>query len=197
VMLRKLAEHRVRSYANTAVVDELQQMKVPATFFLAAKWIQAYPALTRRLAADPSFELASHSWAHEGFRPRCYGLATMPTSAMAADVERSFQVLDEYTDRSTRYFRFPGGCYDAAALRAIAPAGCTVVQYDVASGDAFGTSPEAIVRTTLGRARSGSIVVLHITEANSPFTDEALPTIVTRLRGRGYEFVTLTDLLHG
>jgi peptidoglycan/xylan/chitin deacetylase (PgdA/CDA1 family) len=195
-MLRKLAAGQ-KSYANKAVIDQLQRMKVPATFFLAGKWVQAYPELTKRLAADPSFEIASHSWSHEGFRPGCYDLGTLKTTAMAADVVKSFEVIDQYTDNATRYFRFPGGCYDQAALRAIAPAGCTVVQYDVASGDAFGKSPEAIAESTVAKSRSGSIVVLHITEANSPYTDEALPTIVTKLRARGYELVTLTDLLRG
>jgi peptidoglycan/xylan/chitin deacetylase (PgdA/CDA1 family) len=194
-MLHKIASQHT-DYANDQVIDELQQLKVPATFFLAAKWIQAYPDLTRRIAADPAFELGSHSYAHAGFRPKCYGLASLPPAQMAADVRRSFEVLDEYSSRATRYFRFPGGCYDATALRAIAPVGCTVVQYDVPSGDAFATSATAIERTTLAHVRNGSIVVLHITQANAEFTDEALPRIVATLRARGYDLVTLTDLLH-
>ncbi len=194
-MLRRLTTGQVRTYANPTVVDELQQLKVPATFFLAGKWIQAYPALTRRIAADPSFELASHSWAHEGFRSHCYTLGTIPADDMAADVERSFQILQQYTDEPTRYFRFPGGCYDKAALTAIAPVGCTVVEYDDVSGDAFGTSTDKIIRSTLGQARPGSIIVLHITGSNAPRTGEALPAIVRGLRKKGYELVTLGDLL--
>lgn len=193
-MVRKISTAHT-DYANEKVIAQLQQLQVPATMFLAAKWIQAYPDLTRRMAADPNFELASHSWAHAGFRPRCYGLDTLTAPQMAPDVDSSFEILDQYSPRATRYFRFPGGCYDKAALRAIAPSGCTVVQYDVPSGDAFGTSPKAIINTTLSKATNGSIVVLHITEANSPYTDEALPTIVKTLRARGFELVTLSDLL--
>jgi peptidoglycan/xylan/chitin deacetylase (PgdA/CDA1 family) len=195
-MVRRIATAHT-DYANEKVVAELQQLNVPATFFLASKWIEAYPALTRQIVADQRFEVASHSWAHAGFRPRCYGLDTLRPDQMAADVEKSFDVLDRYAPNATRYFRFPGGCYDQTALEAIAPVGCTVIQYDVASGDAFGTSPRAIIDTTLSRSQSGSIVVLHITEANAPFTDEALPTIVKTLRARGYELVTLSDLLAG
>jgi peptidoglycan/xylan/chitin deacetylase (PgdA/CDA1 family) len=194
-MLRRLADRTVKSYANTAVVDELQKSHTPATFFLAGKWVEAYPALTRRIGADPEFEVASHSWAHEGFRGRCYGLGTVARADMAADVERSFQVLGRYDPRPTRYFRFPGGCYDAAALDAIAPVGCTVVEYDDVSGDAFGDNPARITADTVRHARPGSIVVLHITEANAPETAIALPAIVKRLRGEGYRLVTLGDLL--
>jgi peptidoglycan/xylan/chitin deacetylase (PgdA/CDA1 family) len=194
-MLQRLATGKVKSYANTAVVDELQKSHTPATFFLAGKWVQAYPRLTRRIAADPEFQVASHSWAHEGFRGKCYGLGTVERADMAADVERSFQVLGQYTDHATRYFRFPGGCYDAAALDAIAPAGCTVVEYDDVSGDAFGNDPARITADTVKNAKPGSIVVLHITEANAPETAIALPAIIKRLRGEGYRLVTLGDLL--
>ena len=194
-MLRRLAAGSVRSYANTAVVDELQRTHTPATFFLAGKWIEAYPQLTRRLAADPDFELASHSWAHEGFRSSCYGLGTIARTDMAADVERSFQVLARYTDHPTRYFRFPGGCYDQTALTAIAPAGCTAVEYDDVSGDAFSENPKRIADDTVAHVRPGSIVVLHITEANAPQTAKALPQIITRLHAAGYQLVTLSTLL--
>jgi peptidoglycan/xylan/chitin deacetylase (PgdA/CDA1 family) len=194
-MLRRLAAHSVRSYANAGVVDELQRTHTPATFFLAAKWIEAYPELTRRLAGDPDFELASHSWAHEGFKSPCYGLGTIARADMAADVERSFQVLARYTDRPTRYFRFPGGCYDAAALAAIAPVGCTAVEYDDVSGDAFGNNASRIAADTVRQAKAGSIVVLHITEANAPETAKALPQIIAQLRGGGYQLVTLSALL--
>jgi peptidoglycan/xylan/chitin deacetylase (PgdA/CDA1 family) len=194
-MLRRLANGSVRSYANVAVVDELQRTHTPATFFLAGKWVEAYPQLTRRLAADPDFELASHSWAHEGFHAPCYGLGTIARAGMAADVERSFQVLARYTPRPTRYFRFPGGCYDAAALDALAPVGCTAVEYDDVSGDAFGNNPERIADDTVRQAKPGSIVVLHITEANAPETAKALPQIISRLRDGGYQLVTLSALL--
>jgi peptidoglycan/xylan/chitin deacetylase (PgdA/CDA1 family) len=136
VMLHRLDTGQVASYANDQVIDELEARGVPATFFLSGLWVQHYPDLTRRIAADPHFELASHSYSRRGFTAKCYGLDPIPTDAeMVADVERSFAVLD--IGHQTRYFRFPGGCYDQAALAAIAPAHAVVVQYDDVGGDAF------------------------------------------------------------
>jgi peptidoglycan/xylan/chitin deacetylase (PgdA/CDA1 family) len=194
-MLRWLNTGKIKSYANAGVIDELQRSHTPATFFLAGKWVERYPELTRRIAVDPSFELASHSYAHIGFATRCYGLGVLPTKQMAADVERSFQVLAPFGGRQTRYFRFPGGCYDTRALRAIAPTRCTVVEYDIVSNDPFNNDPTAIANNVLRNAHNGGIVVLHITEANAPRTADALPTIITVLRARGYQLVTLSELL--
>jgi peptidoglycan/xylan/chitin deacetylase (PgdA/CDA1 family) len=194
-MLRRLDTGQVASYANTAVVDELAARHVPATFFLAGKWVERYPDLTRRIAADPDFELASHSYAHLGFTAHCYTLGTLPATDMAADVEHSFAVLAPFGGHQTRYFRFPGGCYDAAALRAVAPAHATVVQYDDVGGDPFTNDTAAITARVLRQAHDGAIVVLHITQANAPRTADALPAVIDGLQARGYRLVTLSDLL--
>jgi peptidoglycan/xylan/chitin deacetylase (PgdA/CDA1 family) len=194
-MLHRLDTGQVDSYANTAVVDELEARHVPATFFLSGKWVQRYPGLTRRVAADPAFELASHSYAHLGFTAHCYTLGSLPTAEMAADVEHSFDVLAPFGGHQTRYFRFPGGCYDAAALRAVAPAHATVVQYDDVGGDPFSEDAAAITARVLRQAHDGGIVVLHITKANAPKTADALPGVIDGLEARGYRLVTLSDLL--
>ena len=196
-MLRSLDSGKVKSYANVAVIDELQRSRTPATFFLAGKWVERYPALTRRIATEPIFELASHSYAHIGFTDRCYHLGKLPVDQMAADVEHSFRVLAPFGGRQTGYFRFPGGCYDSTALRAIAPTHCTVIQYDIVGGDPFNNDPNAIANNVLRHAHNGGIVVLHITQANAPRTADALPAIITGLRDRGYRLVTLSDLLLG
>jgi peptidoglycan/xylan/chitin deacetylase (PgdA/CDA1 family) len=71
VMLRRLDSGQVDSYANIPVIDELIAHHIPATFFLSGKWVQRYPDLTRRIAANPDFEIASHSYAHRGFTAHC------------------------------------------------------------------------------------------------------------------------------
>jgi peptidoglycan/xylan/chitin deacetylase (PgdA/CDA1 family) len=47
----------------------------------------------------------------------------------------------------------------------------------------------------LRQAHDGAIVVLHITQANAPHTADALPAIINGLLRRGYQLVTLSDLL--
>lgn len=195
-MEHELDRRVVRSFDNTALVDELIAEHVPAAFFLAGLWMERYPAEVHRLAAVPWFELGSHSYAHIGFAPGCFHLGQLPAAAMTADIAHSEQLLHRLDPRATRLFRFPGGCYDEAALRAAARAQVQVIQYDVASGDAFGTSVTAIVRHTLSAVRNGSIVVLHVTGGNTaPLTALALPPIVAGLRARGFQLVTVSELL--
>jgi peptidoglycan/xylan/chitin deacetylase (PgdA/CDA1 family) len=196
-MLHDLDAGKVQSYANVGVIDLLEQRRVPATIFLAGKWVQRYPQVTARLAANPLFELGNHSFAHEGFTPHCYGLGQLPADQMTADVAKAFDVIAAYGGHQTRYFRFPGLCHDRAAMAALAPLGLTVVDGDVVSGDPFATSFQPIVKAVLDKVQPGSIVILHLTEANARFTGAALPLILDGLQQRGLIPASLSDVLAG
>ncbi|MEV5769011.1 polysaccharide deacetylase family protein [Micromonospora sp. NPDC052213] len=194
-MRYQLRSGAVRSYANMKIIDLLERERVPATFFLTGKWVEQYPAVTRRLAANPRFELANHTYGHLAFTPDCYGLPRIPEREMTADVARTFDVVAAYGGRQTRYFRFPGLCHDRKALDALAPLGVTVVDGDVVSGDPFAKSWRPVVRAALDGVRPGSVIVLHVTEANAPMTDEALPHILAGLAERGLEPAPLSEVL--
>ena len=73
--------------------------------------------------------------------------------------------------------------------------GLTPVQYSLASGDPDETFTKAVlVPWVVGSARPGSIVVMHI-NGNGHHTAEALPEVVAQLRAKGYELVTVSELM--
>ena len=92
----------------------------------------------------------------DGFTAHCYRLDPEPTTDMAADVEHSFAVLTPFGGLQTRYFRFPGGCYDTAALRAVAATHTTVVQYDDVADDPFNDDTDATIDGLRARATGWS-----------------------------------------
>ncbi|MFD0556551.1 peptidoglycan/xylan/chitin deacetylase (PgdA/CDA1 family) [Stackebrandtia endophytica] len=194
-MWNQLDSGEVASQANVAIFDYLETENIPATFFIGGMWAERYPEHMTRLADNPDFQLANHSYEHMGFTSDCYELGEIEVDAMAADVAKTFDLLEPYGGNQSRYFRFPGGCYDDVALEALQPLGLTVVQWDVVSGDPFATAAQPLVDAVLSTAQPGSIVVMHCNEGNAQYTDEALPDIVAGLREQGYEFVTLSELL--
>ncbi|MEV4626218.1 polysaccharide deacetylase family protein [Micromonospora sp. NPDC049523] len=196
-MLHSLRTGKVKSYANLKIIDLLEREELPATFFLTGKWVERYPDLTRRLAQNPRFELANHTYGHLAFTGDCYDLPRVPANSMTEDVAKTFRVIEPYGGRQTRYFRFPGLCHDTAALTALAPLGLTVVDGDVVSGDPFATAWQPIVRAVLDKVRPGSVVIMHVTEANAAMTDEALPHILAGLRERDLVPAALSEVLGG
>ncbi|WP_327638289.1 polysaccharide deacetylase family protein [Kribbella sp. NBC_00482] len=196
LMRRRLLSGKVHSYYNKALVDELRAMHVPATMFLTGMWMEQYPQVVRELADDPLFELGTHTYDHRGFTKHCYTLGTVPRGQMLADVRRAVVQLDRLDPHATRWFRFPGGCYDATALHELAPAGVTAVGLDVPGADGFAKSAQPVVKQVLDHVQNGSIVVLHMHGGdNAPYTAQAVGPIVRELRARGYKLVTVTQLV--
>jgi peptidoglycan-N-acetylglucosamine deacetylase len=100
--------------------------------------------------------------------------------------------------RGPAEFAHPTGCHSASDVRLAQAAGEQPVGWDVVSGDPFQPAPDPIVHAVLGRARPGSIIVMHLMgPPNAPATARALPRIIERLRTRGLRFVTLSQLLGG
>ncbi|WP_430480493.1 polysaccharide deacetylase family protein [Streptomyces sp. P11-1] len=185
-------------FDNPELIALLRRLKVPSTVFMTGRWAEEYPAQAKDIGADDLFEVANHSYSHYAFTADCYGLPVVAKGTMARDVERAFAAFREAGVRNVvPYFRFPGGCYDDAALRALAPANVTAVQWDVVSGDAFATDAGAVARQVLDGVRPGSLVVLHCTRSAAPVTGEAVGRIVPELRKRGYRFVKVSELMEG
>ncbi len=183
-------------FDNPELIGTLRRLKVPSTVFMTGRWAEEYPDQARSIGADPLFEVANHSYSHHAYTARCYGLPTLAPQRMRADVDRAFAAFRAAgVARTVPYFRFPGGCYDRTALRAIAGSGVTAVQWDVVGGDAFATDPDAVAREVLRGVRPGSVVVLHCTRSAAPATERALRTVVPELRERGYRFVRVSELI--
>lgn len=166
----------------------LIEQRVPATLFLGGKWIQEHPAEARELAANPLFELGNHTYLHP--HP-----TKVPPDRLRQEIEWTQNALYQVSGRQATLFRAPYGEIDYRVVKMAADAGLTTVQFDLASGD----PDKRIGRQKLadyvsGTARNGSIVVMHINH-NGKHTAAALPEIIRRLRARGFEFVTVSELM--
>ncbi|MGW2275589.1 polysaccharide deacetylase family protein [Streptomyces yangpuensis] len=183
-------------FDNPQLIATLRTLKAPSTIFMTGRWAEEYPDQAKAIGTDPNFEIANHSYSHHAFKSPCYGLPALDGAAARADVDRAFAAFRKAGAINTvPYFRFPGGCYDDPALRALSTAGVTAVQWDVVSGDAFAKDPDAVAEQVLAGVKPGSVVVMHCTRSAAPVTEEAIQKIVPELRKRGYRFVKVSELI--
>ncbi|WP_329378054.1 polysaccharide deacetylase family protein [Streptomyces sp. NBC_01351] len=183
-------------FDNPQLISTLRTLQVPSTIFMTGRWAEEYPDQTKSIGTDPNFEIANHSYSHHAFTSPCYGLPALDGAAARADVDRAFDAFRKAgAVNSVPYFRFPGGCYDDDALRALSTAKVTAVQWDVVSGDAFAKDPDAVAEQVLAGVKPGSVVVMHCTRSAAPVTEEAIRKIVPELRKRGYRFVKVSELM--
>lgn len=183
-------------FDNPQLISTLRTLQVPSTIFMTGRWAEEYPDQTKAIGTDANFEIANHSYSHHAFKSPCYGLPALDGAAARADVDRAFDAFRKAGAVNTvPYFRFPGGCYDDQALRALSTAKVTAVQWDVVSGDAFAKDPDAVAEQVLAGVKPGSVVVMHCTRSAAPVTEEAIQKIVPELRKRGYRFVKVSELI--
>uniref|UniRef100_UPI000D1A619C polysaccharide deacetylase family protein n=1 Tax=Streptomyces carpinensis TaxID=66369 RepID=UPI000D1A619C len=183
-------------FDNPALIAALRALKVPATVFMTGRWAEQYPDEARSIGNDPLFELGNHSYSHYAFTGDCHGLPTVGADRMRSDVERAYTAFRKAGVRHAMpYFRFPGGCYDKQALRALSGLRVTAVQWDVVSGDAFATDADAVARQVLGGVKPGSVVIMHCTRSAAPTTERVVRAVVPELRKEGYRFVKVSDMI--
>ncbi len=191
---------------DSGVIDYLRVQKVKATLFAGGRWLVHHPERGAQLLADPLFEIGTHSWDHANlhlatgsildgeigggiaaFAEASRALSNRACARGAADLSR--------VPASPRLFRFPFGTCNPEGLATVASEGQIAIQWDVVTGDPDGhITPEAIARAVLAETRPGSIIVAHA-NGRGQHTAEALPLFVPQLRARGFEFVTVSELL--
>lgn len=170
------------------IVDFLEREKVAATFFAGGDWLRSHPEEARRLAANPRFELGNHSWGHPDLR-------RLSAGEIAAEIDRTEAELIRVAGRSSRLFRLPFGTHTPATLQAATVRGVRIIQWDVVTGDPDpGMDAAAILKEVQRGARNGSIIIMHA-NGRGWHTAEALPQMIAFLRGRGFELVTVSELL--
>ncbi len=182
-----------------AVVDYLRAEDVPATFFAAGRWLLTHNRRAEQLAADRRFLVANHSYDHPDLHAasaaRIENEILLTEAALSMTREAAAKVCPGTTQAAPmRLFRFPYGSCTASGVAAVNTIGSVVIQWDTVSGDPDGTSAKAIVRNVFSTVRPGSIVVMHA-NGRGTHTAEALRTIIPKLKGEGYRFLTVADLI--
>jgi peptidoglycan/xylan/chitin deacetylase (PgdA/CDA1 family) len=114
--------------------------------------------------------------------------------APASDLRATSSLIRRATGFTPCTFRPPAGVVNLSVAHAARAAGMTTVVWNVDSRDWTGLAPSAIKAraTAVGR---GSIVLMHDGGGNRSPTVAALPSIISELKRRGFELVTVTRLL--
>jgi peptidoglycan/xylan/chitin deacetylase (PgdA/CDA1 family) len=191
------------------IVDYLRANKIRATFFAGGKWMLTHRLRAQQLMSDPLFAVGNHTWEHRNLRllegkPLIDELrnAQVAYESVREDLQekrcvRPGQAAPAAAAAPARLslVRFPFGACNPRALEAVANLGLLPIQWDVSSGDAPpGQSPSEMLKDVLRGVRPGSIVLFHA-NGRGIHTTETIPIIVAALKEKGYEFVTVPELL--
>jgi peptidoglycan/xylan/chitin deacetylase (PgdA/CDA1 family) len=176
------------------ILEVLYSHKARATFFVTAVNAERYPDLVRAAVAG-GHQVGNHSAAHRHL------LSLMPCRIQHKDIRSAQRAIGRIAGSAPRLYRPPMGYKTPETFRAAAREGLSVCGWDIKGLDTVMTDPNRIARNGVGRARSGSVILLHDSgslkqrPSDRSATVRALPLILAGLAEKGLKPVTLSELI--
>ena len=169
------------------ILEILAKHNVHATFFMTGGWVDSYPEDVKAILAG-GHDLGNHSENHKNM-----------SQISNDDKEQELMKVHEKVKNLTGYemflFRPPYGDYDNDVIKTATKCGYYPIQWDVDSLDWKDYGVDSIVNTVCSNKHlgNGSIILCH---NGAKFTADALDTLITNLKGQGYEIVPISELIY-
>ncbi|HEY3191592.1 MAG TPA: polysaccharide deacetylase family protein [Solirubrobacterales bacterium] len=166
---------------TTSVLRVLRRFDSHATFFEIGQETSGRAEIMKRVLAQGN-EIGNHSLHHE----------IDPSSESLRETNR---LIRNATGFRPCDFRPPDGRVNSRLISRAHAEHMVTVDWDVDPRDWADPGVAAIASKVIHGARNGSIVVMHDGGGNRSETVAALPAILSHFRHRGYQFVTVAELL--
>ena len=167
------------------LLDILKARNIKATFFVIGKNAAEYPDILKRIAAE-GHEIANHSWSHPD-------LAKLPQDIMRSEISRTQDAITNTIAKPVTLLRPPYGALSANQKKYVHDAyGYRIILWDVDPLDWRRPGAAVVSERILKGAKPGSIILSHDIH---PGTIEAMPATLDALLARGFQFVTVSELI--
>jgi peptidoglycan-N-acetylglucosamine deacetylase len=175
-----------------ALLTRLAEHRVPATFFLLGRNLKRHQEIGLRIVQE-GHEVGNHTYCHRS-------LPFLSGDGIRKEVTSAHQLIVERLNVRPVFLRPPNGLFTSRVLDTVEALGYRAAVGDVYPVDVAWPDPETIVRRVLRRVQPGSIIILHDGyvgrfDRDKSQTVLAMDRLISSLRDREYEFVTLSHLV--
>ena len=175
------------------VLQILDHYSIKATFFVIGANVERHPEIAR-LIVDHGHQIANHSESHSNYLPY------WTPGQIVKDYRSTQKAIRDATGLTPRFYRAPHGRISPWMGWSLRRQGLVMVGWDCSVSDWKNPGVDKLIRRVLDGTHSGSIILLHdgLDLNENPDRSQlvqALPTIIEKLQGEGYKFVTVAQLL--
>ncbi|WP_195575619.1 polysaccharide deacetylase family protein [Paenibacillus sp. 1001270B_150601_E10] len=172
------------------ILDLLKKYEAKATFFVVGKRVERFPEVVEREVKE-GHEVANHTYNH------VYFSSNVSMDTMEKEIMDAQKQIKQITGHASTWLRPPGGYYNERLIQVAQHHGFKVVLWSWHQDTKDWKKPGVsyIVNKVLKNTKNGDIVLMHDHVSNSTQTVEALKTILPELKKRGYQFVTVSELI--
>jgi len=176
------------------ILDELKKAGVKATFFMIGEHVEKYPQVARRVIEE-GHEIGNHSYDH-------HVLIAYKMDELEKEIKDAEWVIKNITGQTTEYFRPPKAWLTGEEKKKIKEMGYKIILWTLNSKDWVSFDDKYIVRYITRNIKPGDIILFH--DSGGVFTTEGggrdetvktIPVLVKKLKEKGYNFLTISELL--
>jgi len=167
------------------LLDLLGRHRVRCTFYVIGRNVEAYPEIARRIVAE-GHEIANHTWTH----PQ---LSRLSAARVAEELRRTHETVLDVTGVRMTNLRPPYGAFNDGVRRvAFDRHGYDTIMWSVDPLDWKYRNAARVTRELVKGAAPGAVLLCHDIH---PSTVAAMPSTLDQLLGRGFQFVTVAELM--
>jgi polysaccharide deacetylase family sporulation protein PdaB len=170
------------------VLGVLRDAGIECTFFLSGPWASSHPDLVTEIVRD-GHEIASHGYRH-------VNMSTLTEEGIRDNISRAGEAISSVSGQQPRLLRPPNGDYSDLVIQTAEAMGYRVITWGLDSHDWMNPGVSYIIDRVLTRAKGGDIVLLHASDTCKQ-TDQALTGIIEGLTAKGFQLVTVGELIGG
>ncbi|NQT27843.1 polysaccharide deacetylase family protein [candidate division KSB1 bacterium] len=210
--------------AAEPILSALEEAGIKATFFLTGTFIKDYPKTVKQIS-DAGHVIGNHTWSHPHLTSFSENRKqqTMPTASeekLREELNKTASLYKVVTgEEMAHIWRAPYGEYNPEVLGWAAKVGYKHIAWTTGRGwaetgdtmdwvtdktsSAYHSSDEIVKKvlnfTKNGRTgANGTIMLMHLgTNRTEDFPHERLPEMIAGFQKKGYQLVTIPDMLYG
>jgi peptidoglycan/xylan/chitin deacetylase (PgdA/CDA1 family) len=169
------------------LLSVLDRYHVPATFFEVGVLEQYFHSATASIVAhgDP---IGDHTETHAP-------MSKLSASGQQRQLLSETAAIGNYGAPFPRMFRPPYGLWSPTTLALLKKYRMLMILWSADTSDYTIPGTAAIIQRALAGAKPGAIILMHDAGGDRAETVAALPTIITKLRARGFKLVTVPRLI--
>ena len=171
------------------ILEVLDQYQIRATFFMVGCNVYNYPDAARAVIRA-GHEVGNHTFSHRHFQH-------LSESIIREEIERCEDALEELCEYRPHLFRPPQGVLTPYVENCSADGDYALILWSLDTRDWETKDAKTITRCILEQIQPGDIILMHDYIGRGSQTPEALRSILPILLERGFEFVTVSELLEG